>query len=182
MLAAEKICGICFREVAEIFCKIVTFVLIWNKTYFLLQCKKLCMFKTFNSDLNLSFHFPQLFILILTSCQGWITLPRSHPPGRCKHGFPLSQELQGAQEWSRVCFPFADYNALGCHWPGEKSHELVPESWDTWPAPSAFSVGPFKLKNLFIVIFIPHRHFPGAVSLILLLIWLVSIVTLICRV
>lgn len=54
--------------------------------------------------------------------------------------------------------------------PVRKSHGLNPESGDTWPAPAAFSVGPFKLKNLFIVIFIPRRHFPGAVSLILLLI------------
>lgn len=56
------------------------------------------MFKTFNSDSYLSCHFPQLFILILMSCQEGATLPRSHPPGGHKQGFPLSQELQGTQE------------------------------------------------------------------------------------
>lgn len=60
--------------------------------------KKLSMFKTFNSDSYLSCHFPQLFILILMSCQEGATLPRSHPPGGHKQGFPLSQELQGTQE------------------------------------------------------------------------------------
>lgn len=63
-----------------------------------------------------------------------------------------------------------------------KSHELAPEPWDTWPASWTFSARVFKLNDLFTVICIPLRHFPGAVSLILLLIWLVSIVTLICRV
>jgi len=105
------------------------------------------MFKTFNSDLYLSCYFPQLFILILMSCQGQTTLPRSHPPGGHEQGFPPSQELRGTQEWSRLCSPFADAQwsrMLTSRW--EKVMNLLQSPETPGQLLQPFQWGPFSWR------------------------------------
>lgn len=81
---------ICCRIAAEIFYKRKEFQLLYLleiKHIFAFWYNKFSLLPTVNPHLYLSCHSPQLFILILRSCQGADTLPRSHPPWKIEARF-----------------------------------------------------------------------------------------------